>query len=377
MVSMLSSYIVRIYAWKAILGPSGVINLVLISVGAIDEPLSFLLYGNFAIVVTLVHILIPLATLPIYAALQNVDRQVLEASRDLGAGAALHPAQRADPARHARPRRGLPGVLRARFGGLRDAATRRRPGRRDDRPGDCGPVRILRQCAARRGARDHPARGLLGRVRAARGNRLRGAADTAGGGTGCSAAWGRRGKERWAETLRRVPWLYLGLGAILVFLYTPLVIVVVVSFNTSTAGIFPLKGLTLDWYAKLLGDAVFHDAIEASLDRRPLHRGDHPRDRGARRVRDRAASLRAAPHPVRDDGGTSGPARHRHRRLAALRARSARAPHRNRVGHRRACALLPALPGTGAAGEAAGLRSTGGGGRAATSDPRRPGCCAR
>ena len=78
------------------------------------------------------------------------------------------------------------------------------------------------------------------------------------------AAWGRRGGAV-SRTLRRAPWIHIALGAILVFLYTPLIIVVVVSFNTSTAGIFPLKGLTLDWYAKLLGDAVFHDAIEASL----------------------------------------------------------------------------------------------------------------
>ncbi|MCY7300209.1 MAG: ABC transporter permease, partial [Ilumatobacteraceae bacterium] len=84
MLSMLASYIVRIYAWKSILGPEGLVNSLLQSVGLVDRPLEFLLYGNFAVVLTLVNILVPFAVLPIFSALQNVDRDTIAASRDLG-----------------------------------------------------------------------------------------------------------------------------------------------------------------------------------------------------------------------------------------------------------------------------------------------------
>jgi spermidine/putrescine transport system permease protein len=83
--TLLASYLVRIYAWKAILGNQGILNRLLLDVGVIDRPLGFLLYGYFAIVLTLVYVYLPFAVLLIYAGLQNIDRQVFEASRDLGA----------------------------------------------------------------------------------------------------------------------------------------------------------------------------------------------------------------------------------------------------------------------------------------------------
>ena len=88
MLSMLASYIVRIYAWKSILGPEGLVNNLLQSIHLVDRPLEFLLYGNFALVLTLVNILVPFAVLPIYSALQNVDRDTIAASRDLGSSGA-------------------------------------------------------------------------------------------------------------------------------------------------------------------------------------------------------------------------------------------------------------------------------------------------
>ncbi len=81
---MFASYVVRVFAWKLILGPTGFVNRGLLELGLIDEPLRFLLYGRFAVTLTLTTILIPLAMLPIYSALQNVPRELLEASRDLG-----------------------------------------------------------------------------------------------------------------------------------------------------------------------------------------------------------------------------------------------------------------------------------------------------
>ena len=86
LVSLFSGYLVRIYAWRTILGSEGIINSTLISIGARDEPLRFLLYSKFAVVVTLVNLTLPFAILPLYAAMQNVSSDAIEASRDLGAG---------------------------------------------------------------------------------------------------------------------------------------------------------------------------------------------------------------------------------------------------------------------------------------------------
>ncbi len=87
-VALFSGYLVRIYAWRTILGDNGVINQVLVTLGLIQEPLSFLLFSRVATIIVLVNFLIPLAILPIYAALQNVRSEEIEAARDLGAGPA-------------------------------------------------------------------------------------------------------------------------------------------------------------------------------------------------------------------------------------------------------------------------------------------------
>jgi spermidine/putrescine transport system permease protein len=86
LASIFGGYLVRIYAWRTILGEEGLINSLLHSVGLIDDPLSFLIFSRFAVVVTLVNILLPFAVLPLYAAMQNVPRDALEAARDLGGG---------------------------------------------------------------------------------------------------------------------------------------------------------------------------------------------------------------------------------------------------------------------------------------------------
>lgn len=84
MASLLSSYIVRLYALTTILGTNGLINQALIAAGLIREPLGFLLYGYFAIIITLVYVYLPIAVLPMFASLQGIDRRLVEASRDLG-----------------------------------------------------------------------------------------------------------------------------------------------------------------------------------------------------------------------------------------------------------------------------------------------------
>ena len=79
------SYLVRAYAWKTILGSDGVLNTLLQYVHVTSHPLDFLLYSPFAVVLTLTHIYTPFTFLPIYAALEHIPRNLVEASHDLGA----------------------------------------------------------------------------------------------------------------------------------------------------------------------------------------------------------------------------------------------------------------------------------------------------
>jgi len=79
-----TSYLLRIFLWKVILGYNGVLNSGLKGLGLIDEPLTFILYNMNAVVITLAHAWAPFAILPIYVVLEKIDRSLLEASYDLG-----------------------------------------------------------------------------------------------------------------------------------------------------------------------------------------------------------------------------------------------------------------------------------------------------
>ncbi len=81
-----TSYLLRVFAWKIILGYNGVINSGLKSLGLIDEPLEFLLYNPTAVVITLAHAWAAFAILPIYVSLEKIDRSLIEAATDLGDG---------------------------------------------------------------------------------------------------------------------------------------------------------------------------------------------------------------------------------------------------------------------------------------------------
>ena len=79
------SYLVRAYAWKMILGSTGVLNTLLQYAHLTKHPLDFLLYSPFAVVLTLTHIYTPFTFLPIFASLEHIPRNLVEASHDLGA----------------------------------------------------------------------------------------------------------------------------------------------------------------------------------------------------------------------------------------------------------------------------------------------------
>ena len=85
LITLFGGYLVKIYAWKSILGADGLLNQALMALGLTREPLAFLIYSRSAVVIALVHFLLPFAILPIYAALRTVTDATIEAARDLGA----------------------------------------------------------------------------------------------------------------------------------------------------------------------------------------------------------------------------------------------------------------------------------------------------
>jgi spermidine/putrescine transport system permease protein len=83
----LTSYLLRVLAWKVILGNNGVLNTFLYWTGlrAHDHPISQLIYSKFAVMLVLGYIWLPFVALPIFVSLESLDRRLLEAASDLGA----------------------------------------------------------------------------------------------------------------------------------------------------------------------------------------------------------------------------------------------------------------------------------------------------
>ena len=84
-VPLWSSILVRIFAWRTILGSNGLLNEFLQNIGVLDHPSSTFLYNEKAIALTWMYVWLPFMVLPIYTALEKIPDSYLEASRDLGA----------------------------------------------------------------------------------------------------------------------------------------------------------------------------------------------------------------------------------------------------------------------------------------------------
>jgi spermidine/putrescine transport system permease protein len=86
-VPFLTSYLLRVLAWRVILGSEGVINTLLYSVGLREpnDPVPWLIYSQFTVILVLVYVWVPFVALPIFVSLENLDTSMLEAGTDLGA----------------------------------------------------------------------------------------------------------------------------------------------------------------------------------------------------------------------------------------------------------------------------------------------------
>ncbi len=80
-----TSFLLRVLAWKVILGSNGLLNQGLLSLGLIKEGVPLLLYSQTAVIITLVYVWIPFAALPLFATMERIDPRLHEASQDLGA----------------------------------------------------------------------------------------------------------------------------------------------------------------------------------------------------------------------------------------------------------------------------------------------------
>jgi len=83
----LTSYLLRVFAWKVILGDEGILNSFLVTAGlrGPDDPLHWLLYSQFTVILVLIYVWVPFVALPIFVVLESLDHSVLEAATDLGA----------------------------------------------------------------------------------------------------------------------------------------------------------------------------------------------------------------------------------------------------------------------------------------------------
>ncbi|MDO1582082.1 ABC transporter permease [Rhizobium oryzicola] len=84
-VPFLTSNIIRMISWIPVLGRNGLINSALVSAGIVPEPIEWLLYSDFAVVLAMVHLYTLFMVTPIFNTLMRIDKSLVEAARDAGA----------------------------------------------------------------------------------------------------------------------------------------------------------------------------------------------------------------------------------------------------------------------------------------------------
>jgi putative spermidine/putrescine transport system permease protein len=86
-VPFLTSNIIRMISWIPVLGRNGLVNSTLIQLGVIPQPIEWLLYSDFAVILAMVHLYTLFMVTPIFNTLMRIDRSLIEAARDAGASA--------------------------------------------------------------------------------------------------------------------------------------------------------------------------------------------------------------------------------------------------------------------------------------------------
>ena len=305
----LTSYLLRVLAFKVILTDDGLVNTALFDsdLRADGNQVEWLLYTQFTVLLVLLYAWVPFVTLPIFVALENMDRRLLEAATDLGASRLRAFVKITLPI-------AAPGIVAAFLfvfiptigefvtpqlvggskGYLFGSAIADDFGQNSD-------WQIGRRARAlpdgRRARAD--GRDLALPARDGRWHM------SSPGSTVAVSRNGRRLLTGWFVFF-------------LIFLYLPSVILLIFSFNSGTIPVFPLQHFTTKWYSDAWHDQELRDAFVRSIKvaRRHEHRGDR-RSASSRPTRSRAGEFRA---PQRDHGVLARAARraaHRRRRGAA------------------------------------------------------------
>ncbi len=81
-----TSNLIRMIAWIPVLGRHGLVNQALLGTGVVEQPLEWLLYSDFAVVLAFVHLYTLFMVVPIFNSMMRIERSVIEAARDAGAG---------------------------------------------------------------------------------------------------------------------------------------------------------------------------------------------------------------------------------------------------------------------------------------------------
>ncbi len=85
-IPFFTSALIRSFAWRLVLGRTGIVNDALVGLGIVDQPVEWLLFSNFAVVVGMVAAYLPFAVIPMVLVLGRIEPSVIRASEDLGAG---------------------------------------------------------------------------------------------------------------------------------------------------------------------------------------------------------------------------------------------------------------------------------------------------
>ena len=85
LLPFLTGYLLRIFAWRLLLGREGILNRGLEAIGLVDNPVQFFLFTRVAVIIVLVYVWVPWAALPIFVRLEQLDPSFREAAFDLGA----------------------------------------------------------------------------------------------------------------------------------------------------------------------------------------------------------------------------------------------------------------------------------------------------
>jgi spermidine/putrescine transport system permease protein len=256
------SLLMRIFAWKIILGETGVLNSFLVSTGILAEPTQALIYNRLTVVMALAYVAIPYVFITSYSAIERIPGSFVEASKDCGASAfttfrrVIWPLSRQGAAI---------GFALAFLLAVGDYVTPAMVGGLD---GTMIGVVIASQFGLAGNWPLGSAIAMLVVIAVAAvlallvvATRTRGVMEEGDAGHVSATVWALLTVQ--GRMVRVGAWVLFILPYL--FLYGPLIVIAVFSFNTSEIQALPLSGLTFRWYADMAGNANLIDALLRSL----------------------------------------------------------------------------------------------------------------